>query len=336
MAYSTQPFRLHFSLHRKTMALTLLITTILVCFCINSLLTYLHLRKYPALTSLSSLTNLSYLYYRSHPFRTKYLYHKHKQHPIIRLAPNTLSFASTRAIKDIYGHGTPCRKDDVYYLTMGSHANVLNVVDRGQHAQKRRMLAHAFAARNLERWEGKIGEKVRRLVLQLDRRCLAEGGSVESADVTVDFRAWLNLFTVEAVVDLALSEKLGLLGLGVDRVAVEGGDGVKYIDSLHCGGRFVSTFVGATDWFRSLKTVSIWFSPYLRSQWERGQNFGRIVRTLVDKRLRRDESGEQLDDFLDCLITDKKGNARCLDRGEIEAEAGILCELVLWELWYTC
>lgn len=187
------------------------------------------------------------------------------------------------------------------------------------------MLAHAFAARNLERWEGKIGEKVGGLVMQLDRRCM---GCLGEGGVTVDFRVWLNLFTVDAVADLALSERLGFLGLGMDRVAIEGGDGVRYIDSLHCGGRFVSAFVGATDWFHFLKTASIWLSPYLRSQWERGQNFGRIVRALVDKRLQRSESGEHLDDFFDCLITDKSGNARYLDRGEIEAETGILCELV--------
>lgn len=218
---------------------------------------------------------------------------------------------------------------------MGSHANVLNAVDRGEHARKRRMLAHAFAARNLERWEGKIGEKVGGLVMQMDRGCLVEGELVEAGDVIVDFRRWLNLFTVEAVVDLALSERLDLLGLGMDRVAIEGGYGVKYIDSLHCGGRFVSTFVGATDWFHFLKTVSIWLSPYLRLQWERGQKFGKIVRALVDKRLRRDESGEHLDDFFDCLITDKSGNARCLERGEIEAETSILCELVFVSLIYT-
>lgn len=220
----------------------------------------------------------------------------------------------------------------MYHLTMGSHANVLNVVDPREHARKRRMLAHAFAARNLEGWEGKIGEKVGRLVMQLDRRCtccLGQGGLVEMEDVTVDFRLWANLFTVDTIVDLALSEKLGMLDSGRDMVAIEGVDGAKYIDSLHCGGRFVSTFVGATDWFRFLKTASIWLSPYLRSQWERGQNFGRIVCTLVDRRLRRQQCGDQLDDFFDCLMTDKSGKARCLERGEIEAETGILCELAL-------
>lgn len=139
---------------------------------------------------------------------------------------------------------------------MGSHANVLNVVDRREHARRRRMLAHAFATRNLEGWEGKIGKKVGKLVMQLDRWCtggLVGNGLVEIEGVTIDWRWWASLFTVDAIVDLALSEKLYMLDLGRDMAAIEGVDGAKYIDGLHCGGRFVSTLVGASDWFFSLE-----------------------------------------------------------------------------------
>lgn len=38
------------------------------------------------------------------------------------------------------------------------------------------------------------------------------------------------------------------------------------------------------------------------------------------------EGGEKLSDFLGCLIEDKRGVGRGLERGEIEAEAGLLCE----------
>lgn len=72
----------------------------------------------------------------------------------------------------------------------GDHPHVLNVVDRENHARKRRMLSNAFAARNLEQWEFKITDKVEKLVNQFDRHCtspLPVGASVSSNDLTIDF-----------------------------------------------------------------------------------------------------------------------------------------------------
>jgi benzoate 4-monooxygenase len=40
-------------------------------------------------------------------------------------------------------------------------------VDRGDHNRKRRMLSHAFATRNLERWEFKIADKIGKLITQI-------------------------------------------------------------------------------------------------------------------------------------------------------------------------
>ncbi|KAF7591642.1 hypothetical protein BBP40_001281 [Aspergillus hancockii] len=125
---------------------------------------------------------------------------------------------------------------------------------------------------------------------------------------------------------MALSEKLNLLDSGTDLVTVEGVEGIKYIECLHCGVRITSFFVGATDWFYFLRTKSVSLFPHLRLQWVHGQNFGKIVSTLAGIRLERHQCGHQLSDFLACLIEDKSGNARCISRMEIEAETNILMD----------
>ena len=53
----------------------------------------------------------------------------HRRHPVIRTGPNSLSFSEAKAIKDIYGHNTPCRKDGQYIVTAGTHYHLADVID---------------------------------------------------------------------------------------------------------------------------------------------------------------------------------------------------------------
>ncbi|RAK84935.1 benzoate 4-monooxygenase cytochrome P450 [Aspergillus costaricaensis CBS 115574] len=317
------------------MALLFTLTLTLILF-IKPLLTYLGTntltKYYPPLNPLSNHTTLSYIYEHRHPFRTQRLYNMHlhlHNHRIIRLSPTSLSIADPKAIPAIYGHGTPCLKDDVYALTKGTHthSNMLNTISRDDHSRKRRMLANAFSTKNLEQWEFKIADKVKRLLGKLDGMCIpSSSNAVMNGDGDeVDLRYWLNLFTVDAIADTGLSVKLGLLDKGSDEVVVNG-EVVRYIECLHRGNRVSSWVIGATEWVGLLRGVSCVVSPYLREQWECGRRFGRVVRALVDQRLGVQESGEKLSDFLGCLVEDRRGVGRELDRGEIVAEAGLLLD----------
>lgn len=319
------------------MALVLILTAVFAYLCAKPFIVYSYdakgLRKYPNLNSLSGITSLAYVWEHLNNFRTRHLYLKHRKHPVIRVGPNVLSFADVRAIKDIYGHSTPCRKDDVYTLTASSHAHILNTVDREDHTRKRRMLSHAFTTRNLEQREFKIKEKVGKLVAQLDRRCttpLSDRYHVNSEDFTLDFTLWSNLFTVDAIADLALSEQLNLLDSGTDAIKTDSILDLKFIDSLHGGNHITSLFVGATEWFSILKALSSIVSLQSRAQWEHGKNFGKIVSALTGNRLEKHQRGVRLGDFFACLMEDNRGKTRSLERGELEAEANVLCELSLW------
>lgn len=73
------------------------------------------LRCYPNFYTLSSVSDLPYIY------------EAHKEHPVLRVGPNSLFYDDPQAIKDIYGHGTACVKGRFYSETGGSHAHLADV-----------------------------------------------------------------------------------------------------------------------------------------------------------------------------------------------------------------
>lgn len=320
----------HFRL-AYTMELVKLLFVILAFLVLRPLVLYFYdskkLRKYPNQNLLSGITNLASIRERRRNFRTRELYLQHQKHPVIRVAPNMLSFRDVAAIKDIYGFGSSCQKHEMYKLQNGEgHMNILNVIDREDHSRKRRMLSHAFSTKNLESWEFKIADKVEKLVAQFDRRACSPASHPNKS--TVDVRYWFNLFTVDAIADIAISERLGMLESGSDVVKFGGRLGGEYarplIKDMHEAARAKSKIIGTLDWYYVLEAVSRFLSSRCRSQQDCGRNVGQIISHLTGKRLRRYGDGEDIDDFLSCLVTDKAGKSRDLDMGELKAETSIL------------
>ncbi|KAL6696870.1 cytochrome P450 [Trichoderma pleuroticola] len=282
------------------------------------------LRRFPNASLLSGISDVGYILQRYRGFRSKEIHKAHLQHPVVRVGPNSLSFSTPDAIRAIYGHNTPCLKGGTYVTGAGTHPSLLDVVNKQEHARKRRILSHAFATRNLEQWEFKVTDKVQKLVAQFDLLCH------DKEEATVDFRMWSNLFTIEAIADIALSHHLGCLGQGSDLVTITSKDGrekgVNYIDCLHSGRRATSMLIWSTKWFSSLRFVLKGLPCFFQAQWQKGQGFDEMVRYLVQQRLRRHENGEQLEDFVGCLFQDKHGEARNLEIAEIEAEVATLLD----------
>lgn len=57
------------------------------------------LRKYPNLNILSGITDLSFIYEAHKGFRSSALLKAHKQSPVVRIGPNSLSYSDISAIK---------------------------------------------------------------------------------------------------------------------------------------------------------------------------------------------------------------------------------------------
>lgn len=214
--------------------------------------------------------------------------------PIIRLGPRSLCFGDASTVKDIYGHSTLCRKDDLYRVTQGAAPHILDVVEMDEHSRKRWLVANAYASRNVETWEYKVADKVFRLITRFDELC--------DSRETVDFRKWTNLFTVEAIADIGPGHKFGFLESGNDLVTVRQSDGsiceYSFIQSLHGSNAASSKVAWETEWFSPLVKLCKTFIPSFRTQAQGGEKFGRIVKFLLQKRLARGAlDGEKIDDF---------------------------------------
>ncbi|KAF2702881.1 cytochrome P450 [Pleomassaria siparia CBS 279.74] len=228
---------------------------------------------------LSGISHIPFMVLAHGGARSAHLSKLHQMHPVIRTGPNSLSYGDVRAIKDIYGHKTPCTKDSSYVVSSGSHYHLADVIDKHEHARKRKLLSSAYALKNLEDWEHKVADKT------------------------------TNFFTLNAIADIGLSEKLGFLNRGHDRVTGRRLDGTTYECNLR------------DCLYQNLRKQSLLI-------WSRIGAFARdwdgIPIALSHQRLQRYQSGEKLNNFFQALMEDKNGQANNLKWGEIVAEISII------------
>lgn len=289
------------------------------------------LGRYPNFYKLSAISDFPYIYEAHRNFRSRNLYEAHKSHLVLRVGPNSLSYGDPRAIKDIYGHGTACVKDRFYSETGGTHAHLADVVDKGEHARKRKVLASAYALKNLEGWEYKVGDMTERLVRAFDKRCtepLHPGESPKEADLRVDYRIWTNLYTIAAIASIGLSEDLRFLDQGSDLVKSESRNGnVKHVSFRECqsaAGRVTYNLVWAYDWYQTLARISKLASSTYHRLWRLNDDWNGIILNRGTTRLKRYLAGEKLDDFFAAMMEDKNGKPHNLEWGEILAEISIM------------
>ncbi|KAJ9497391.1 hypothetical protein H2202_007195 [Exophiala xenobiotica] len=289
------------------------------------------LRKYPNLTLLSGISDLPFIYEAHKGFRSHALLKAHEKHPVVRIGPNALSYGVKEAVKDIYGHNTKCGKDLMYQELAGSHFHLADVIDKPDHARKRKMLSSAYAIKNLENWEHKVADMTARMIRAFDARCtspLKQGERPADQDLSVDYRMWSNLFTVCAIANIGLSEDLGFLDRGDDLVTSEAADGttkkVHFRECLHATAWAQSNLVWSYDWYQALIKLSKLVSPTYRQKWKLNQDWDGIVRNRATTRFKRYEAGEKLDDFFTAILQDKSGVPNNLEWGEMVAEVSIM------------
>lgn len=193
-------------------------------------------------------------------------------------------------------------------------------------------LVQCLCLKNLERWEHKVADKTERLIRGFDARCTAplpnEYTRLNPKDLTVDYQSWTNFFTLDAIADIGLSERLGFLDAGDDKVVAERMDGslheVNYRECLHATARAQSGLVWAYEWYPMLQKVSIVLSKQYRKMWKLNNDWNDIVLHRAAQRLKRYQAGEKLDDFFSALMEDKEGNPNNFEWGEIVAEISIM------------
>jgi cytochrome P450 len=292
------------------------------------------LRKFHNMSLFSGLTNLPFMMVAHKPFRSEYLRKKHENHSVLRIGPEHLSFSDPRVIKDIYGHGSKACKDDFYSITAASsgHMHLADVSDKSEHARKRKVLSAAYALKNLEDWEYKVADKVERMFKQLDQRCTdpLPAGQLAPApqDLTINYREWTNFFTVDAIADIGLSEKLGFLDRGEDTCVARNLDGSTYKapfrHSLYMNARKQSLLSHSYSWYKMLDKATSWIPGAYRTGSRAARDWDAIVLERSQSRLDAYMRGEKFQDFFQVLMEDKCGKANNLEWGEINAEVNIM------------
>ena len=311
-----------------------------VCFLIPSKHVYDYfrdqkgLRRFPGMTILSPFTNIPYMFYASQKRRYKAVHEAHqKLGPVIRVGPNSVSFADVNAARDIYGHGSPVRKDHFYDVQAGSHRHLADVSDREDHSRKRRVLAGAYSQAGLERWEHIVADRTGALVRQYDRLCdrpLYESSpqpdptivSVKT-DGFINHRQWMTIFAEDAIAQIGLTADLHLLEAGNDSVSITDLKGREhafpYRAALWYQQRIQTCLVWSSHWYQSLRKLTAWHSG-----WRQETNYTNMCIHLVQTRLERYRKGEKLEDFFTYMLEDKYGNANMYPMGEFVAEVSIM------------
>lgn len=262
-------------------------------------------RKYPGMNPFAGITDLAFCWEVKQGVRSKKLAAQHQTERVIRTGPNALSWAGGDAIKDIYGHNSKCTKDTFYEALSGTHFHLADVVDKPEHARKRKVLSSAYALKNLEGWEHKVADKAQRFIVGCDKHCTLPLKSSYAApdpqDLTFDYRAWANFFSLDAIADIGLSERLGFLDQGTDLCTAEKLDGtlhkVNYRVSLHSTAQAQIEIVWPYKWYKFNEKFSRYVSPYYRALWKHNDNWNDIVYHRATQRLARYRNGEKLDDF---------------------------------------
>lgn len=210
----------------------------------------------------------------------------HEQYgPIIRVAPDELSFQHDDAWKEIMGHRKGGRgehgKDLPFYLeqTKGILAS-----DRENHARQRRILAHGFSAQSMADQQPLIKEYVDLLLQQLRERC--EGGMK-----ALNMVSWYNWTTFDVIGDLAFGEPFGCL---------KNADYHPWVKLIfeHMKARCIQSVL--VRW-PTVHKFSSWFIP--RKLQQKFEDQFKMTKAKVDSRL---SLGFSRPDFMESMI--KGGN----------------------------
>lgn len=144
-----------------------------------------------------------------------------KYGPVVRIAPDELSFTHPDAWKDIYGHRVgknhsvlELPKARRFYRTRGTLPNIISEEDRSHHGLVRRVLSHGFSDQNLRAREPVITGYADTLIRQLRKLSGPPPDDEISSPMegaSVNMTAWYSWVTVDTISHLTFGEPSGCL-----------------------------------------------------------------------------------------------------------------------------
>lgn len=277
----------------------------------------------PKLYAASDFLYLRQLIKGDWPFVLSQLHEKYG--PIVRYAPNDVSFIDAAAWKDIYGHRTATRETmskDLrqYRPTLTASSNIL-VANDADHSRMRRLLSHAFSEKALRAQEDLIRGYVDKLIYAMHVQA-------DKPDPSMDLVKWYNFMTFDILGDLSFGESFGCL---------ESGGYHPWVESIFAGFK-LSTYMTALKRHPSLFPLAKLFLPakLMRDQAQHQQ----LSFETAKKRVLQGPTDHP--DFMSYILrhTDEKGltpdeigeNANILIVAGSETTATLLSGVTFWLL----
>lgn len=285
------------------------------------------LRRYPG-PFLAAMTNIWIMFKHYTGTRTDTVHSLHQKHgKIVRIGPNSLSFSSLQAAKDIYGHGTATSKDKFYDSLAGIHRQLFDSIDKEEHAKKRKLFAAAFSQKSVEEKEHNVNGDILELVHQFDRLCTDQpkvGQNVFDEHELTDARRWFNLLTLDLAADFSFGIKLGFVAQGDDLTTCETIRGHKYQEHPEAGTYPNLQIISTLGYARpSLFHINRKLFAWHRG-WRDGQVFTDFTVHLIRKRMAAETDGEKRTDFFQALNFTRDGMPTEMEMGELIQECALL------------
>ncbi|KAI0477768.1 cytochrome P450 [Xylariaceae sp. FL0804] len=186
---------------------------------------YHGLHRYPG-PFLASLTEFWRLWdvYKRRPDITHQKLHA-KYGDVVRLGPNTLSFADPKVLKSIYGLNKGFIKSDFYVVQQTTVkgrnlASLFSTVDNDFHAQFRRSVNSAFAMSALVQYEPFVDSTTRLFLAQTERLFAGEPDGC-------NFTEWLQFYAFDVIGEITYGKRHGFVEKNQDIDGI-----VQYLSSL--------------------------------------------------------------------------------------------------------
>ncbi|MCJ1384791.1 hypothetical protein MMC17_007909 [Xylographa soralifera] len=133
---------------------------------------------------------------------------------IVRLGPNSLSFADPKALKTIYGLNKGFTKSEFYpvqqALSKGERLpSLFSTTDEAYHAQLRRSVNNAFSMSALVQYEPFVDETTEKFLDQTTALFV-------SKNAVCDFAAWLQFYAFDVIGNITYSKRHGFVDRGED------------------------------------------------------------------------------------------------------------------------
>ena len=136
----------------------------------------------------------------------------------MRFGPNSITFNSNTALKDIYGFKSNVRKAEFYDAFVHPAPNTHNARDKALHARKRRVLSHGFSDNAMKQMERYILANVRSFCDQIGTDASNEQKGWTPAKNMAD---WCNYLAMDILGDLCFGKAFHMLEKPDNRYALE-------------------------------------------------------------------------------------------------------------------